>query len=80
MDKQREAFEAWRNGNTVREEDGRYSSMETELMWVSWQAATAAERERCATLAKNIADHCEANDSPYGANAAEDVHDAIREG
>ena len=41
-------------------------------------AAVAAERERCAALARNKALHCDDHGNHYGANAARDIEDAIR--
>ena len=38
----------------------------------------AAERERCAALARNKALHCDDHGNHYGANAARDIEDAIR--
>jgi len=44
MDKQREAFEAWR--------DGMMTDASSFILWACWQAATAAERERAAKDAR----------------------------
>jgi hypothetical protein len=44
MDKQQEAFKTWRE---------QYCSMplyNEAMAWAAWQAATAAERERCAKV------------------------------
>ena len=42
-------------------------------------AAVLSERERCATIALNTASHCEDHENHYGASAAKDVADRIRD-
>ena len=56
----REAFEAWISGPPYECEvtrfpegsawPGNYRAVSVDLAWCAWQAATAAERERCAKV------------------------------
>ena len=59
-DQSRDAFEAWFTGpigtNFLLKKDGQYTLMSAQTSWVSWQAATAAERERAALVWLPIAD------------------------
>jgi len=53
MDEMRKAFEAHCAGaglDTSRVMDGPYKRADTQYSWEAWQAATMAERERCARL------------------------------
>lgn len=51
---QREAFEAWAIRNTS-------IPSAHEMAWSAWQAATMAERERCAGICEGLAEVCEAS-------------------
>ena len=57
MDKQREAFEAWAGNDFCFDLnlDGSYEVWRTDCAWQAWQAATLAERERCAKVCEEDA-------------------------
>lgn len=64
---ERKAFETWQQSsqypkNPTRNGDGYMFSF-TQAQWEAWQAATTAERERCANLSPNGLDVI-ASDSP----------------
>ena len=50
----REAFEAWikseKPKTNLQKRDGRYLFADASSSWKAWQAATEAERERCAKV------------------------------
>jgi hypothetical protein len=53
---EREAFEKWvkSGGGDVMKRDGQYLSSMTRLWLKAYQAATAAERERCALVCDEV--------------------------
>ena len=90
----REAFEDFYqsevtgcNGEWLVKEDGKYLEEKTARAWVVWQAATAAERERCAKVCEeeaqilsDIGEGCTTGQYDYMADGAERCADAIRKG
>lgn len=66
MDDMRKAFEAWQ----ATYEGGSPWEYDPDEAWQAWQAATMAERERCALVADNMWH----KDGIYNGNVA----DAIR--
>ena len=83
-DEQRKAFEAWlcpydddamKRMTLERRGDGNYAQALPRLQWKVWQAATAAERERCAK-------GCESRQTPGTGSVAilNGAADAIRNG
>ena len=54
----KEAFEAWFCGLYGRIdgvfEPGAYTDSHTHVAWTAWQAAAAAERERCAKVCEDV--------------------------
>ena len=78
----REVFEAWmENGATPlrRGTSEQYVNPYTSAAWAAWQAATAAERERCAKIAESM--HPEDRPDDYAwAIRTEWSDDAIRKG
>ena len=63
---ERKAFEEWVSGPPYECEvtrfpegsawPGNYRAANVDLAWFAWQAATAAERERCAKVCDAIAE------------------------
>ena len=88
-DEQRKAFEAWlcpydddamKRMTLERRGDGNYAQALPRLQWKVWQAATAAERERCAKVCDFMA-KLGAEDRMHGAVVvATELAAAIRKG
>ena len=70
----REVFESWMKsenpGTNFQKSDGRYLYTAASLAWNAWQAATAAERERCAKVCEAICDVNWSIYKGYGENKA----------
>lgn len=78
MTDERKAFEAWAIANEMAASGDRLDRLDYPLgrcLWKAWQAATAAERERCAAI-------CESRQTPGTGSVAilNGAADAIRKG